>query len=749
MGDLESGFEEMQGVKLGYLVIKGKQMFALSQVFTDLLKNIPRTTVHKRMDHLNVKKHHCDLEELRKLKAINSIAFHAAKCTLISREDVEALYFSCKTERVFKSHKKRQKTEQPAERKHEDNTCICEESEFWKEKVWLSLHGVPQTFSFKNKGIRLDAHSNLPQFYSKSFTHDYQSETKSASLPFKNYETDKIPENCVTFHQKHTFIRHAVNRQSLFCQSAIAEQAKHQCNTDLLYKRRRKREGTARPFWSRSRHSHSVLVVPKCCKAKAHNGSFCGFHHLEPGLYVEPRRAGHENCSSDTESSCISERVNNDSDFGSGSSTTSNSVSSGEEEDSLSDSSDVSSDEESSSQSDSSSVSSQVSIQSIRFRRARISSLNTKTPLLLQPTFHYRTKSQSIPTSQGVATILDRERTGKTQQSNFRDHEDNICRVQTSFSNLREKQDSKDPTRLEFSIDPKTSECNKFKDPGLTSNTHGNKVFPKQTTADSTNKCSQALLSNWVPDKEKTPCKSPDSPLSLLANSKRETKNTPKPPPNPIKTEEEHISTNVEGNGAIKIPPFSLNNVKIKVEDTFDDHEYANQPLGFNNDVDFQEDGLKAMESSGQKNSKDEFTSLFSEEREYENVAKVRKNRAMLLGRQIESSPPKLVSKTDLSTRYAGKYASSTEDCTGSNKRKRTNTSLGCLKKPFRFIENFPSPPSLVIGKDGDLSPAYSLNSLRSNQQPHRSHPVWRWQIGNSVVPPPPNHKFRKASGIP
>lgn len=50
MGDLECGFEEMQGVRLGYLLIKGKQMFALSQVFTDLLKNIPRTTVHKRMD---------------------------------------------------------------------------------------------------------------------------------------------------------------------------------------------------------------------------------------------------------------------------------------------------------------------------------------------------------------------------------------------------------------------------------------------------------------------------------------------------------------------------------------------------------------------------------------------------------------------------------------------------------------------------------------------------------------------------
>ncbi|NXN08688.1 SKDA1 protein, partial [Indicator maculatus] len=92
MGDLKSGFEEVDGVRLGYLIIKGKQMFALSQVFTDLLKNIPRTTVHKRMDHLKVKKHHCDLEELRKLKAINSIAFHAAKCTLISREDENKLW---------------------------------------------------------------------------------------------------------------------------------------------------------------------------------------------------------------------------------------------------------------------------------------------------------------------------------------------------------------------------------------------------------------------------------------------------------------------------------------------------------------------------------------------------------------------------------------------------------------------------------------------------------------------------------
>uniref|UniRef100_UPI00358EFB07 SKI/DACH domain-containing protein 1-like n=1 Tax=Myxine glutinosa TaxID=7769 RepID=UPI00358EFB07 len=104
---LQCGYEVVDGVKLGYIITNGRQMFALSQVFTDLLKNIPRTTVHKRMDHLNVKKHYCGLQELRKLKAINSIAFHAAKCTLISREDVEVLYNSCRTERVLKTKQRR------------------------------------------------------------------------------------------------------------------------------------------------------------------------------------------------------------------------------------------------------------------------------------------------------------------------------------------------------------------------------------------------------------------------------------------------------------------------------------------------------------------------------------------------------------------------------------------------------------------------------------------------------------------
>uniref|UniRef100_A0A673NFU6 SKI/DACH domain-containing protein 1-like n=1 Tax=Sinocyclocheilus rhinocerous TaxID=307959 RepID=A0A673NFU6_9TELE len=764
MGDLESGFEEMQGVKLGYLVIKGKQMFALSQVFTDLLKNIPRTTVHKRMDHLNVKKHHCDLEELRKLKAIHSIAFHAAKCTLISREDVEALYFSCKTERVLKSNKRREKRKKSSEKMCDGKNRTSARSDFWREKVWLSLHGVPQTFSFKSKAARQDpvprTHSDLPQIYSKSFGRDFQPVTKSASTPFKNYETDQIPDNCVAFNQKHTLFRHVVNRQPLLYQSAIAAQAKHQGN---------------------------------CCKPKVPNGSLSQFHHLEHGLYVDPLHTGHfqESCSSDTESSSISERVNNDSDFGSSFSTTSNSGTSEEEDDSLSDSSDVSSDEESSSQSDSSSVSSQVSVQSIRFRRARFSSLNTKAPLLLQPTFHYRPNVQNIPTNHGVTATLDCERTGKTQKSDFtssRDaHEDGdaatlqkFCLVRTCFPDLRQNEGSEAPSRLEFSNDPKTTDCvaNRIKETGLTPNANGNNAFPQQRIPGSANKCSQALISHCVPDKEITVCKSSDSNLSLAANSKWEAKTSLKLPSllKPIKTEtEEPISTsgfNNEGNRAVKTSPFLLSNVKIKVEDTFDEYEYANQPPEYqckDNDADDQRisnnlketDHYKATESAVQKNpvcneeSRSTLNTPCSEEGESKNGARVRKNyRPMLLGKKAESvrTFAKSVAKVDRSPRAAGKFASSegsNEDCAGASKRKRASPSVASLKNPFRLMANFPSPPSLVIGSDGDLSTAYSLDSLRSNQLPHRSHPVWRWQLGHSVVPPTPSHKFRKASVIP
>ncbi|NWH74363.1 SKDA1 protein, partial [Piaya cayana] len=195
MGDLKSGFEEVDGVRLGYLIIKGKQMFALSQVFTDLLKNIPRTTVHKRMDHLRVKKHHCDLEELRKLKAINSIAFHAAKCTLISREDVEALYTSCKTERVLRTKRRRtSRALSPADPRPEPVPADPFRG-FWKNKLWPGPEEAARPPPPPRRGASRpgDAASppaaHLPHVFSKYTGRGYPEIARAPRKPPAGYET--------------------------------------------------------------------------------------------------------------------------------------------------------------------------------------------------------------------------------------------------------------------------------------------------------------------------------------------------------------------------------------------------------------------------------------------------------------------------------------------------------------------------------------------------------------------------------
>ncbi|XP_009333569.1 PREDICTED: SRC kinase signaling inhibitor 1, partial [Pygoscelis adeliae] len=90
-GDFHAGYQEIEGINLGYLQINGTQMFALAQVLSDLFKDIPRTTISKKMETLKIKSRRCDLKELRTLKAINSVPTRAVKCSLISKADLEAL----------------------------------------------------------------------------------------------------------------------------------------------------------------------------------------------------------------------------------------------------------------------------------------------------------------------------------------------------------------------------------------------------------------------------------------------------------------------------------------------------------------------------------------------------------------------------------------------------------------------------------------------------------------------------------
>ncbi|XP_056219675.1 SKI/DACH domain-containing protein 1 [Seriola aureovittata] len=842
MGDLESGFEEMQGVRLGYLLIKGKQMFALSQVFTDLLKNIPRTTVHKRMDHLKVKKHHCDLEELRKLKAINSIAFHAAKCTLISREDVEALYFSCKTERVLKSNKRKAKAVCSPGDVDASSGLLRADAELWKEKVWFSLHGVPETLTLHNKtGRRREltpclTDSKLPQFYHKSHGREYRSATKSSHKHFKNYETAKITGNRVTLSQRHSFFRSAVSRQPVVLQSAIAAQSRLSRSAgDLLHKRKRRREGgggrdSARHSWSRSRHAHHhappvLLVQPK--SSGSHGNSYGAFH-LGPDFYLDPRPHHHhhhqhhhhhhhhhheptfpESYSSDTESSTYSDRVYPDSDFGSGFSTTSNSGSSEEEEegededDTQSESSEVSSEEEeSSSQSDSSSVSSRVSVQSIRFRRARVGSLakslsTSKAPLVLQPTFHYNNQPQQekqhrtlchVATSQAGDSRQERQQkceficsetrkdVGPLQPPKF-----NSTVVGESFftESKRERASEADPRRADPVV-----ELNSYS-LGL----NRSKAFhPTRRTSGYPTKYPPGLSSQCDQDKDAKLTKCTDKREAKAISLKLLT------PLKKIKTEAEEpcvtAAPHSDSGRTARTPPFNLHNVKIKVEESCDEYEYQHQatvvkckgdksessngqyPSGVIKQGDFFNIGIKATEKSpdvaprspcGPQECRSTQDTPCIEEGEHRN----KNYRAPALGNKkprvsrtqtkqnvprvnkpasssSSSSSSSCSCSSSSSSRPVGCEETSTEDLPSRRKRSSASTVVSPAKMLFSLMANFPSPPSLVVGSDGDLCPAYSLNSLRGPGPPPPSHPVWRWQPGGQILPPPHAQKTRK-----
>ncbi|NWX58020.1 SKDA1 protein, partial [Promerops cafer] len=96
-GHFHAGYQQIEGINLGYLQINGTQMFALAQVLSDLFKDIPRTTISKKMETLKIKSRRCDLAELRTLKAIHSVPTRAVKCSLISKADLEALCTSCKS----------------------------------------------------------------------------------------------------------------------------------------------------------------------------------------------------------------------------------------------------------------------------------------------------------------------------------------------------------------------------------------------------------------------------------------------------------------------------------------------------------------------------------------------------------------------------------------------------------------------------------------------------------------------------
>ncbi|XP_010858359.1 PREDICTED: SKI/DACH domain-containing protein 1 [Bison bison bison] len=670
MGDLKSGFEEVDGVRLGYLIIKGKQMFALSQVFTDLLKNIPRTTVHKRMDHLKVKKHHCDLEELRKLKAINSIAFHAAKCTLISREDVEALYTSCKTERVLKTKRRRV-------------------GRALATKLPQPNHHPP--------------HHHRPQPHLGSF-----------------------PESCSSDSESSSYSDHAAN-DSDFGSSV-------------------------------SSSSNSVSSE-------------------------EEEEEGEEE-----------EEEEEEEEGGSGASDSSE-VSSEEEEE-----------EDSSTESDSSSGSSQVSVQSIRFRRTSFCkppSVQAQANFLYHlASAAAATKPAAFEDAGRLPDLKSSVKAESPEEWNLQSWAPKASPVYcpaslgSCFTEIRNDRVSEItfPQSEISSIVKRTDlTINCLAEGASSPSPKTNNAFPQQRILREARKCLQATPTTHCADNNTIAARFLNNDSSGAAtNSEKDSKiphctefATDLPSSSPTYPEVDTAAATTKAENACtdtgdRTLPF-LHNIKIKVEDSSANEEYepdlitnklkceCNDTKGefYSVTESKEEDALLTTAKEGFACPEKETPSLNPlaqsqglsctlgspkpEDGEYKFGARVRKNyRTLVLGKRpvLQTPPVKPNLKSARSPRPTGKtetHEGTLDDFTVINRRKKVASNVAsAVKRPFNFMANFPCPPSLIIGKDGDLWPAYSLNTTKDSQPPHKAHPIWKWQLGGSAIPLPPSHKFRK-----
>ncbi|XP_061873094.1 SKI/DACH domain-containing protein 1-like [Colius striatus] len=690
-GDLHAGYQEIEGINLGYLQINGTQMFSLAQVLSDLFKDIPRTTISKKMETLKIKSRRCDLKELRTLKAINSVPTRAVKCSLISKADLEALCTSCKSLSPRRRKRKRKS------KRREQLLLPAPEGLFPCPRPQLlppcraggccapaapALPKLPPAFPRPRSALA----ALLPQ----PFQH----------RPFPAFEKPhRGRRGCGLAARGGLFsgVLAGYPRDLALLHPTAAHPA---TQAAVLAQPGRRKRG---PCCAKGLFPAKGPVVPRKGRSSAFPGS--------------KRQGTSVSYSSDSDSSL---------DFGGSSPATSSD--SEEEEEEEGDTS-CSSEEGSSSESESSSLCSGDSVQSTRYRQAAL------------PRFQPQSSRESLaeerpaesPPSAGKALrpdpnllFLSQQLWARTLRASTLESLSPAPALGSGTQPLPELYAKQDASPSSFSSSPPSQSstprgilqqkeggfgdaepCAKGKD--LHKDVSNNRASLRPS--DQAERQSGAVAER-APSQEPTLGSAPQPPAQELAGGLG-----PEPPGAAGEPRREHFDRLIRQSKLwCYAKGFNLDGKGLR-------HRGRTKPC-------------KAAELKSPASKRAESPNTLSNKALKDNGSE-RNTKRRRLARGAETERQQSSSK-----RRPQKTARGGAEKGNAHSKRLGSAGPTAPRNSFSLMGSFPCIPSLVVGEDGDLCPASSLGG-KNSWALSKTHPLWSWHLGGNAIPVPPSLKFR------